>query len=164
MSKITQRPIFDEKMINELAKSVGEILKNHHQYNSLEDCIEDAKDVLEWNWNEDGFKLAKEFDDKGYNGSAQLVDDLDCVSSDASDILKEAEKRWVKENNIKLELEIGAQIVFDVYKKNNESGEIVKLYPETAQYGVWAESLKSRKGTSHYIINFEKVKSTTKTT
>jgi hypothetical protein len=155
-----ERPYFDEEMAARLAKSVGKIIKEHHRYNDLEDCIEDAKSVLECDWNEDGFTLAKAFEDKGYSGSAELVYDLDSVSSDARDILAEAEKRWVKENNVKLDLEVGALIVFDAWTKNNEDGEIVKLYPETAQYGVWCESLKKPKK-AHYVINKEKVKSVT---
>ena len=154
-----ERPTFDESMVSELAKSVGEIVKGHHSYNDLESCIEDAKTVLEWNYNSDGFELAKEFENKGYEGSTSLVDDLDCVSSDASDILKKAIEKWVKENDIKLDLSIGALVVFDARRKNNEDGEIVKLYPETAQYGIWCESLNQPKGKTHYMVNFEKLKS-----
>lgn len=153
-----ERPTFDESMVSELAKSVGEIVKEHHNYNELEDCIKDAEDVLEWNYNSDGFELAKEFENKGYKGSTSLVDDLDCVSSNAGDILKKSIKNWVKENDIKLELPVGSLIVFDARRKNNEDGEIVKLYPETAQYGVWCESLNQPKGNTHYMVNFEKIK------
>ena len=87
-----------------------------------------------------------------------MVDDLDCVSSNAGDILKKSIKNWVKENDIQLELSVGSLIVFDARRKNNEDGEIVKLYPETAQYGVWCESLNQPKGKTHYVVNFEKIK------
>lgn len=154
-----ERPTFDESMVAELAESVGVILMDHHDYNNLAQCIEDAKSVLEWNWNDDGYELAKEFENKGYKGSTSLVDDLDCISPNAGDILKKAIEKWVKESDIKLELNIGQLVVFDAYRKNNEEGEIVKLYPETAQYGVWCESLNRPKGKSHLRVNFEKIKS-----
>jgi hypothetical protein len=154
-----ERPTFDESMVAELAKSVGAIVMEHHDYKDLEQCIEDANAVLEWNWNSDGFELAKEFEIKGYTGSTSLVDDLDCVSSNAGDLLGKAVEKWVIDNDIKLELPVGTEIVFDARRKNNENGEIVKLYPETAQYGVWCESLNQPKGKSHYLINFEKIKS-----
>ncbi len=154
-----KRPYFNDKMVAELAKIVGKIVQAHHSYNSLDECIDDAKDVLEYNWNDDGFQLAKEFETHGYTGSTLLVDDLDCVNSEAGDILKEAVKKWVKDNDIKLELPIGTKVVFDAWTKNNDEGEIMRVYPETAEYGVWSPSLKKPKGTSHYIIAFEKIKS-----
>ena len=153
-----ERPTFDESMVSELAKSVGVIVMFFHNYNELEDCIKDSENVLEWNYNSDGFELAKEFENIGYTGSTSLVDDLECVSSNGGDILKKAIKKWVRENDIKLELPVGSLVVFDARRKNNEDGEIVKLYPETAQYGIWCESLNKPKETSHYLVNFEKIK------
>jgi len=117
MEKQINRPTFDENLINELSKSVGEIIAEHHSYKDIESCIEDAKSVLHWNYNEDGYYLAKAFEEKGYDGTTSLVDDLDCVSSDADDLLKNAVKAWVKENDIKLELSIGTKVIIDAMKK-----------------------------------------------
>lgn len=154
----TQRPMFDESMLEILAKQVGEILHNHHPYISLGNCITDAKDVLEDDYYEDGYKLTREFERQRYEGSSSLVEDLDSVAGDADDLVQAAVKKWVKENDIKLDLKVGDKIVFDAWRKNNEEGEIMKLYPETAQYGIWCESIGTPKGSKHYAVNFEKIK------
>jgi hypothetical protein len=154
-----KRPTFDENMLAELAEHVGSIINEHCTYKDHFDCVEDAKTVLEWNYNSDGYGLAKEFENKGYEGSTELANDLDCVSSEYDNILNKAVRNWVKENDIKLDLMMGTKVIIDAWRKNNEEGEIVALYPETAQYGVWVESINKPKGKSHYLINFEKIKS-----
>lgn len=156
---IPDRPYFNEEMVEELAKIVAPILQKYNPHYKYEGCLEDAKSVLEYDWSSDGYALAKEFEEEGYSASSSLVDDLDVISSEGRDILEQAEKKWVADHKIILPLKVGDKVIFDAWKKNNEEGEIMRLYPYTAQYGIWCESIGKPKGTSCYVIDFEKIKS-----
>ncbi len=155
----TKRPsIHDEEIFNKWCIVAAEIVNKAKGYADINESIEDCKQVLEYAYNDDGYQLAKRFEDKRYTITTILVEELDTLSWEADDIIKDATKKWVKENDIKLEQKVGDKVIFDAYKKNNEEGEIMKLYPETAQYGVWSESSNNPKGSSHYLINYEKIK------
>ncbi len=152
--------IFDEDILKAVAGEVAKFMKPHRRGISIDDAIEDAKKILESNYNDDGFQLAKEFEDEGYSIDASVVDELDCVQGIISDATKEQTKIWVKQFGIELHLKVGQKVIFDAWTKNNDEGEIVKLYPETAQYVVWSPTInKPNTGLCGYIIDFERIKS-----
>lgn len=157
-TKVERPRDLNEKQLLELATTTAEIIVKADKYSDMESCIEDCKDILEDHWDEDGYQLAKRFEDKSYNITTMLVEELDSVCHDAWDIIKDETKKWVKANDIKLDLKVGDKVMLDIYTKNNVAGEIMKLYPETAQYGIWTEEIKRPKETSHHLINFEKIK------
>lgn len=150
-----ERPKFNDEMRKELAQIVGKIVFEWcNGETELETCIEDAEDVLQFNHNEDGYTLAKEFDNKGYSVDTMLVDELDCVPNEASVIEKKYIQQWVKDNNLTLDIEIGTEVKYHHWKDQYKIGKVVKLYPETMQYGV---RTSDHSESSHSIVNFEKV-------
>jgi hypothetical protein len=149
----TERPKWNDVMTNELAQIMGEIVFNWcNGATDLDTCIEDCEDVLKWNRNEDGYKLAKELEDKGYESDARLVDELDYISHEASNIQKKHISKWVRDNDLKLDIPIDADVKFRQHGVGVVIGKVVKHYPETIQYGVRAPGQSE---TSHYIMNPE---------
>ena len=156
-----QRPTFDHELVTKLAITVADILqKAKLKYFDHEQCMEDSKEILDYHWSDDGYKIAKELDEKGYEMNSSLVEELDCVSNEGDKLLKEKVREWVKQNDIKLDLSVGTKVKLDVWTKNNTDGEIVNLRPETAQYIVWTpECLTPKENGGGWVINFEKIKS-----
>jgi len=157
-STITNRPTWGEEMKKDLAKIVGKLVNEWCQNEtSLEECIESSEKVLEYNSNDNGYELAKEFEDEGFSPDSELVEILDCVSYEKSKVQEAFIKKWVADNNLKLELSIGQRVVANFVRKGQFECEIVKLYPETMQYGLWYESIGYEKGKGHAIVNFESI-------
>ena len=154
-----KRPVFNEVMIKELAIIVAKVIVNYTygETNDYKDCIEDAEKVLAYNYREDGYHLAKRFEEEGYKSGSDMVEDLDFVFSESHTILKKHVKNWVSENDIKLDFEVGDIVYFNEYRDKNIEAEIVELYPETAQYGLWNKSMGYEKRKGHTIIDFENV-------
>lgn len=155
----TERPKWDDRMTMELAVQVGEIVNQWcDDSTSLEECVEAANKVLIYHSDDDGYQLAKKFEDYGFNADPNLVNTLDDVFFKKQSILKKHVKQWVIQNNLTLEFGIGE--IVRVSKNSIASDtycEVVKLYPETMQYGIWYEGHPSAKGEGHRIINSEHV-------
>ena len=155
---IPPRPTWNNEMKKELAKFTGEILNKWcNNETDLEDCIEYAEKVLKWNSNEDGYTLAKEFDDEGFSPDSQLVEELDSVSYETDKILKKYINKWVQENNLQLVYKIDDKVLAKIAGKGGIECEVMRLYPETMQYGLWYESIGDAKGNRHSIVNSENV-------
>lgn len=142
-------------MRKELAQIMGKMVFDWCNGDTeLEQCIEDSEEVLKFNHDENGYTLAKELDDKGYSPDAMLVDELDCISNEKSVIEKKYIEQWVKDNNLTLDIEIGTEVKYNELKDRYKIGKVVKLYPETLEYGV---RTPDQSETSHYIVKSEKV-------
>ncbi len=153
------RPTWNDEMNKELAKIVGKLVNDWcNNETPLNDCIEVAEKILLWHKNDDGYTLAKEFEDEGFASDSQLVDMLDSVTYETSSVQDSFIKKWVTENNLKLQLVEGQKVKAKLVFKGEIECEIVKLYPETMQYGVWYEGHSSPKGKGHTIINYENAK------
>ena len=150
------RPTFNDEMKSELAKVIGkEVFEWCNGETPLEDCIEDTKNILRYNINGNGFEIAKDYDDKGYSPDAELVEILDDVCYKASTILEAAVKKWVVEDKIEPQLEIGTLCVVKYGRKTLE-GIIDGYKKETAQYKVVIESEgMTTSGSQRAIINYE---------
>lgn len=154
------RPTWNDEMVKELAKIVGKQVNEWcNNETPLEDCIETAEKVLQWHSNDNGYDLAKEFEDEGFSPDSELVEILDRVSYDRSKVQESFIKKWVADNNLKLELVEGQKVIAKLVRKGEVEGEIVKLYPETMQYGFWYEGQGSVKGQGHTYVNFENIAS-----
>lgn len=151
-----ERPKFNDQMKKELAQIVGEIVFEWcGAESSLERCIADSESVLQRiGRNEDGYTLAKEFEDKGYSSNSSLVDELDQVPFLADEIIKKHIQQWVKDNNLKLDIEVGTEVKYNEWKDRHKIGKVVKHYPETMQYGI---RTPDQPESSHYVVNAEKV-------
>lgn len=155
----TERPKWDDQMTMELAVQVGEIVNQWcEDSESLEECVEAASKILKYHSSDDGYQLAKAFEDYGFDADPNLVNTLDDVFFKKQSILKKHIKQWVVQNNLVLEFGLGEIVRV---KKNSIPSDtecdVVKLYPETMQYGIWYEGHSSEKGTGHRIINSEDV-------
>lgn len=152
---IKTRPTWNDEMKEELAKYAGDLVYRWcNAETSLEDCIEDSRKILRWHSNDDGFQLSKEFEREGYSADPELVDKLDNVSYHKYRILEDHIKKWVKESEIVLPLSLETKVTISLEYKP-WIGEITKLYPDKAMYGVWVEGKSGPKGTSHYVIESE---------
>ena len=81
------RPTWNNQMLKELAKIVGEKVNEWcYDETPLEDCIEIAEKVLQWHSNDNGYEIAKEFEDEGFSPDSELVEILDGVSYDRSKV------------------------------------------------------------------------------
>ena len=151
------RPVYNDAMAVLLAEKVGGIVfKWCEKETPLEDCIESAKKVLRFGSNDDGYELAKSFEDEGYAPNADLVELLDGVWYEKSQILSDAIKAWVVEDIIQPELTVGAKVKATIGGKLVD-GEIVVVDIDRAQYGVWVASEGKEKGKHHYCVDYEKV-------
>lgn len=155
---IPPRPTWNNEMTKELAKFAGDLVhKWCNDETPLEECVEISEEILKWNLHSDGYELAKEYEDKGFDADSMLVEELDTISYHEDKIAEKYVRRWVEENNLKLELEVGDIVSAELHFKGSIVGEIVELYPNTMQYGVWYEGQGSEKGKGHTIIDAEKV-------
>jgi len=152
------RPTWNDEMKKELAQIVGKQVNEWcNDETSLEDCIETSEKILQWHSNDDGYELAKEFEDEGFASDSELVEILDSGFYDRIKVQETFIKKWVLENNLKLEFAEGQKVIAKLSSKGDVECEIVKLYPETMQYGIWYEGQGSEKGKGHSIVNFENV-------
>jgi hypothetical protein len=68
------RPTWNDEMVKELAQIVGKQVNEWcNDETPLEDCIETAEKVLKWHSNDNGYELAKEFEDEGFSSDSELV-------------------------------------------------------------------------------------------
>ena len=157
-NKITIRPIWNQEMIKELAKIVGNQVNEWcNDETPLEDCIETSEKILQWHSYDNGYEIAKEFEGEGFSPDMELVEILDDVSYDRTKVHETFIKKWVADNNLKLELGVGQKVIVKLIRNGDVEGEIVKLYPETMQYGFWHEGQGCEKGKGHTYINFENI-------
>lgn len=131
------RPTWNDQMTKDLAQVMGKIIFEWcNDGTELDDCIKVSEKILPYHRRDDGYELAKELEWNGYTPDADLVRELDYVQFSVSDILKKYVEQWVQENNLKLDIEIDTEVVYEDFRNLHTRGKIVKLYPETLQYGV----------------------------
>ena len=97
------RPKWNEEMFKELALYVGKIINKWcNNETPLEDCVESATKVLQWHIHDDGYQIAKELEQEGFNSDSQLVEELDDVFHEKNSILERHIKQWTIDSKIHL--------------------------------------------------------------
>lgn len=155
---IVTRSTWNDEMVKELAQIVGKQVNEWcNGETPLEDCIGITENILKYHSDANGYKLAKEFENEGFSPDSELVEILDSASYDKIYIQEVFFKKWVAENNLKLELTEGQKVIAKLDGGLEVEGEIVKLYHETMQYGFWHEGTGFEKGKSHTFVDFENI-------
>ena len=155
---IPPRPKWNNEIKKELAKRVGKIVFDWaNDGTDLDDCIDYAYEILEHNSNDNGYELAKEFEEQGFSPDAYLVDALDDVMYIKDSVIKEFIEKWVAENSLKLDFDIGQIVTANIRRKGEIKCEIVKLFPKTMQYGLWYEDSGCDRNAWCQITNYEEV-------
>ncbi len=114
---------------------------------SDEEVAEDLADVLH---EDDGYRLARALEEKGWDPDARMVEVLDGAGSLKYDVNRDAVRAWVMANNINPPLECGAMVRFSI-RHVDHSGEIVRIDLENARYVVFCAALGHlREGTPEY--------------
>jgi len=144
---------YSTEIITEAAK---EYVKKLEHWNEDEDRLEESL-IGAFNSDLDTFAIAKRLDYDGFDIDEQKYDDLSEAYHIVNEIAKRVLKQWVIDEGIKLELPIGS--IITAKNIENKECEIVKVYPETAEYGVWWEGHRAVKGKGHRIIKCEDVTS-----
>lgn len=159
------RPVWGDKIRKELAEIVGgEVyMWDGGLVDSLERCIGYIYKLLERHPNDDGYRLARGLEcDEGFTPDTELVNILDCVQYKKYELIGKAVKEWVKEYALTLDFEVGQKVLATVNRRGKvktSEFEVVKLYPETMQYGLWNESLGYSEREGCLLVEFEKVTS-----
>lgn len=156
-----ERPGFNKSVRKLLAKEVAKTVHQHTgKPNSYEELESDLFDLFcdQYHCREDGYEIAKSLDSSyGYSPNAQFVEALDCTSSLYSGIIDQQSKEWVLAYNVNMPLAIGDKVKFPYFRGSIE-GEITRLFPNEAKYGIWSETLGlDKKETSYHLVEFEKV-------
>ena len=158
-SEYPARPKRTDEEVTDLAakRLVPEVMQWLGDHAEEQRTYEDLRKVLKWSIDDDGFELAQEMGRLGYEPDADLVEILDGAGrTDAHEAIVE---EWVRAHDLRLALPIGAQVTAQVNRKT-VTGEIVALYPKTAQYIVMVPSeghVKTGFGTRGYAVGFESV-------
>jgi hypothetical protein len=157
-----KRPFWNDEIVNDLAQIVGKKVfdwcnADGSDDTELEDCVISARKILKYHSNDNGYELAKEFEDEGFNPDAELVEILDFISHDKHDIQSKHIKNWVKENDLKLDLEVGQKVIAKLQRIGEVECEVMSLYPDHFQYGLWNEKLGYIKGKGHRIVDAENI-------
>ncbi|HET6346655.1 MAG TPA: hypothetical protein VFH51_17105, partial [Myxococcota bacterium] len=123
----------------------------------LEECLAEA-------WGDfDGYKLAKWLDDKyHWECDAPLVEVLEGASSCVHIAHREAVKAWVEANGITPKLAIGQTVSIIIGRQQKETGQIVAISTESAEYTVKTREFLQRnpdqanvKGAVGVVVPFE---------
>lgn len=159
--KDTPRPSWNLKMQKELVNKTATIIQEWSRTStsqiSFDDCAQMIEQVLKYDTLDDGFELAKEFEEYGLAPDSELVSILDSVYLIKHQIKKDWIKKWVTTAKLELKLNIGTSATIKIPPHGIQKVDIVELYPDTLQYGVWAPILGYQKGKGHRIINAEKI-------
>jgi len=156
------RPTFNDDMLVLLSEEIGkEICQWNSDGTSLANCVEDARDILKRNHYQNGYDLAKEFEDKGYSPDAQLVEILDSVDYSKIALVTKSVKKWVIEDKIEPPFEILTKVIVQYGHKKVE-GTITNFHKETAEYLVCIESEgHSIDGSTRAVIKYENAETQT---
>jgi hypothetical protein len=142
--KDNPRPNYhDEKVKEKVAKEVSqelgkEVFEWCDKETPLEQCISDTEAILiKCGSSEDGYGLAKEFEDEGYSPDSALVEILDSTDHYIRNAVDRLVKEWVFNNNIKPTLDISPDVTYSVrYGSKIHDGILVSAYTDEAKYGV----------------------------
>ena len=147
-----KRPTGNEEIIKRIvATKIAPKLQSELSM-PVKDIVEDMVGEIEQY--HDGYENARRLDGE-WDINMGIVEWLDALPW--SEVIDEETKKWVEQNNIKLEKDIGNIVKFKTSMKTME-GEITKLYPDQARYLVCCESeghVKEGLGTHGFYVEAE---------
>ena len=162
--KTIERPTWNDEMLEELSENFAQkILKwsktqDEQDWWTYKECLDACRKVFEYSFVDDnGYQLAKEFENEGFMPNLEFVDILDGVSSEVYQIKQKHIKKWVEMNDIQLNFKKGQKVIAKIRAKGEIECEIMDEYPEKAQYVVWFEGLGYIRGKGGRIINQEDI-------
>jgi hypothetical protein len=114
-----------------------------------EDSQQEWKDsawkVLGRTYHEDGYELAKEFEDENWEVDSEFVEMIDGWGHELYTAHKKAVAEWVEANKITPKLAAGTKVKVNVHHirtgKDIHDGEIIQIDTGRGQYHVFVESL-----------------------
>ncbi len=105
------RPQINKQIIEAAAEVfVRENIDSLPEYLESEDLVEHL--VKHFARHKDGFELAKDLECEGWDITAETVQLLDEFDIQIEDALQDAEKEWIKTNNIQPPLKIGTEVEY----------------------------------------------------
>lgn len=107
--------------------------------NTEEDWKESAHKVLHNNFEEDGYRLAKDFEDENWGVDADFVEVADEWSTCLYHGHTKARKAWVVSEGIKPKLAVGAKVKVKV-ETTVLVGEITDIRDDVGEYTVFCEA------------------------
>lgn len=109
---------------------------------------------------DDAYEICRSLESRTWTVDARLVDLMSEVAAKRYAIHRKTVKDWVRSNNVTPRHRIGDQVTFSRAKGETETGTIVVIEHETAQYLVFCEHLGHvRVGTGCHgtYVNYEQV-------
>mgnify|MGYP001574482800 CR=1 FL=1 len=149
------RPHFNDTMRRELSEIIGKEIHESGQGKDLEKCVDDTFTILEYASNENGYELAKLYEEYNYSPDSNLVDILDGVDFEKSQIEDRYIRKWVVNDKIEPTLTINDKVIVK-YGSGRREGIITAIKKETAVYHVCIESAgQNLKDSRRTVINYE---------
>ena len=150
----------NEEIMSETAKVIAKKVLSwtRQDYFTEEDVIDALCKVLPFS--DDGYELAKEMEDEGFDADSELVSIMEGASWELDRQHRKAVKQWVKDNDIRPKLKEGDEIHIQVRQRDRTKYDaiIAEVREETAEYMVAVPDLghiKEGLGTHGYILRYE---------
>lgn len=122
----------------------------------IDDIKTEISSAIEYE--EDPYRIAKSLEYAGWDPDGELVDILDNIGRYRYEVYKDhVYNSWILKHGVLPKFSIGDSVVF-AYRGRQETGEIIRVYPEMAQYTIHCSQhghVKKGAGTHGHIINFE---------
>ncbi len=153
------RPVFNNTMLQQLANEIGKQVFEWCQDNDtdLEECVDTCLEVMDGYNLENGYVLAKEFEDRGYEPDLELVQILDTVQRRSGELEANAVEKWVIDDYIQPEFKVGTNVMVKFGK--TVEGIITGYYEKIAKYKVCIPSEgMTMDGSRRAIIKYEDAK------
>lgn len=154
-------PAIIEAVARDLMPAVIEWLGSDYDGNEAT-LLDDLRYACEY-WHEDGYERCKRLENKHWDCNFELAEIMDGASH--SSVVRAATKVWVTANGITPKLAVGTAVEVTHANQMTDTGTIVAIHPETAEYVVQTTDYLSRFGTgtppqpqSGYLIPFERVR------
>lgn len=113
-------------------------------------------------YDDDSYNIAKNLEGEGWDAGRELVDVLDSVSRHRYEAHKKIiHQNWILKHGVVPKFSVGDTVSFAL-KGKQETGEITRVHPETAQYTIYCAQhghVRKGAGTHGHIVNFEECKS-----
>ena len=128
-------PAAEVEVAEKMANKIQEWLKGggeESEYSELlADCIKVIKHTTK---GDDGYSIAKDFEDLYYQPDARLVELLDSTTFWMHDAETKAVTQWVKDNNIQPKLAVGDKVSAKLSSFKTITGEISSIKDLVGQY------------------------------